>query len=101
MTTFTHLSLLELIEGASDEEIEVLLPDVEYATDISNWYAVDYGPRRKRKRLLRDAYLAMKRGHGEAMRNKLLARLESAMLAGLTHGLKKQPTRPRSLRPGV
>ncbi len=100
MTAFAHLSLLQLIEGASDEEVEVLLPDVEYATDISNWYAVDYGKRRKRKRLMRDAYLAMARGHGEKMRNKLLERLEAAMLAGLTHGHRSK-SRPRSLRPGV
>ncbi|HRF11307.1 MAG TPA: hypothetical protein PLR37_04100 [Candidatus Accumulibacter phosphatis] len=101
MTAFAHLSLLQLIEGASDEEVEVLLPDVEYATDISNWYAVDYAKKRKRRRLMRDAYLALARGRGEAMRKKLLERLEAAMLAGLTYGLQKQPRRTRSLRPGV
>ena len=98
--TFAHLSLLELIEGASDQQIEVMLPVEEFGMDISNWYSIDYTPSKKRRRLMRDAYLAMKRGHGEEMRKKLLGRMEAAMLAGLTNGFK--PTRSaRSLRSGL
>jgi len=98
--TFAHLSLLELIEGASDQQIEVMLPAEEFGTDISNWYSIDYTPSKKRRRLMRDAYLAMKRGHDEEMRRKLLGRLEAAMLAGLTNGLRTNRT-ARSLRSGV
>ncbi len=98
--TFAHLSLLELIEGASDQQIEVMLPAEEFGTDISNWYSIDYTPSKKRRRLMRDAYLAMKRGHGDEMRKKLLGRLEAAMLAGLTNGFRKQGN-ARGLRSGV
>jgi hypothetical protein len=79
----TNLTLLGLIAGASDAQIEVMLPVIYPVIDISNWYSVDYQPNKKRKRLMRDAYLAMRRGQGEAMRHKLLARLEAAMAAGL------------------
>lgn len=98
--TFSHLSLLELIEGASDQQIEAMMPEGELGTDISQWYSIDYTPSKKRRRLMRDAYLAMKRGHGEEMRRKLLGRLEAAMFVGLTNGFRKSGN-SRGLRQGV
>lgn len=96
-----HLTLLELIEGASDQQIEIMLPEQE-SFDISTWYSVDYSPltKIKRKKLMRDAYLALKRGQGEQMRHKLLARLEAAMAAGLTNGFR-QRTGTGSIRPRI
>ncbi len=96
----THLTLLDLIEGATDEQIEIMLPTANEPKDISNWYSIDYSPSKKRKRLMRDAYLALKRGQGERMRHKLLARLEAAMQAGLTNGFR-QRTSTRSIRPRI
>jgi hypothetical protein len=95
----THLTLLELIEGASDQQIEIMLPSNEFV-DISNWFSIDYKPSKKRKKLMKDAALALKRGHGERMRHKLLARLEAAMQAGLTNGFR-QRTGTRSIRPRI
>jgi hypothetical protein len=95
----THLTLLELIQGASDEQIAIMAPVSQFG-DISTFYSIDYTPSKRRKRLMRDAYLALRRGHGERMRHQLIERLEGAMLAGLTRYEirdKPAPTR-RSVR---
>ncbi len=96
----THLTLLDLIEGATDEQIEIMLPSANEPMDVSNWYSIDYSPSKKRKRLMRDAYLALQRGQGERMRKKLLGRLEAAMMAGLTND-KSYRTGTRSIRPRI
>ena len=64
-----------------------MMPGGELGTIISQWYSIDYTPSKKR-RLMRDAYLAMKRGHGEEMRRKLPGR-QAAMFVGLTNGFRK------------
>lgn len=75
------LNLLDLIRGMSPAQINIVMPDESVNRDISQAFSVDSRVKRKRRALWRDAWLALRRGHGERMRNQLLQKLAEAKLA--------------------
>lgn len=88
---FAHFTLLNLIQGASPAQIDVMLPNADLPFDISQSFAFDFGGqsriRRKRRKLMKDAVLALKRGKHEDMKVRLLKRLiECGMEKELRYG---------------
>lgn len=72
------LQLLDLIDGAGADEIEIILPSIPRG-DISCAFAVDYGtPGHKRRILRKQARDAFKKGRAQQLHEAWMKRLSAA-----------------------
>ncbi len=79
--------LFDLIDGASADEIDVILPPEERRGDITCAYAIDYGtPGHWRAVLRRRASAAAHAGRGKALHDKWMQRLAARATAAIRAG---------------
>ncbi len=91
--------LLGIIDGASEADIEVILPPAERRGDLTCAYAIDYGtPGHWRAVLRRRASAAAHAGRGKALHDKWMQRLAARATAAIRAGRPLALTDRRQVR---